>query len=107
MGKIFEQSFTKEDMQQPILSETYLILLVTREMQIKKQIEKHYIPIQFGSVQSLSCVRLFVTPWTAAGLPVHHQLLEFTQTHAIQPSHPLLSPFPPAFNLSQHEGLFK
>ena len=39
------------------------------------------------------------------GLPVHHQLLEFTQTHvhwvsdAIQPSHPLSSPFPPAFNL--------
>ena len=47
------------------------------------------------------------------GLPVHHQLPEFTQTHvhgvsdAIQPSHPLLSPSPPAFNLSQHEGLFK
>ena len=47
------------------------------------------------------------------GLPVHHQLLEFTQTHAhrvgnaIQPSHSLLSPSPPAFNLSQHQGLFK
>ena len=47
------------------------------------------------------------------GLPVHHQLLEFTQTHvhwvsdAIQPSHPLSSPSPPAFNLSQHQGLFK
>ena len=42
------------------------------------------------------------------GLPVHHQLPEFTQTHvhrvgdAIQPSHPLSSPSPPAFNLSQH-----
>ena len=47
------------------------------------------------------------------GLPVRHQLLEFTQTHvhwdgdAIQPSHPLLSPSPPSFNLSQHQGLFK
>ena len=47
------------------------------------------------------------------GLPVHHQLPEFTQTHvhwvsdAIQPSHPLLSPSPPTFNLSQHQGLFK
>ena len=46
-------------------------------------------------------------------LPVHHQLPEFTQTHvhwvsdAIQPSHPLSSPSPPAFNLSQHQGLFK
>ena len=45
------------------------------------------------------------------GFPIHHQLLEIAQTHvrrvgdAIQPSHPLLSP-PPAFNLSQHQGLF-
>ena len=47
------------------------------------------------------------------GSPVHHQLPEFTQTHvhwvsdAIQPSHPLSSPSPPAFNLSQHHSLFK
>ena len=47
------------------------------------------------------------------GLPVHHQLPELIQTHvywvgdAIQPSHPLLSPSPPAFNLSQHRGLFQ
>ena len=47
------------------------------------------------------------------GLPVHYQLLEFTQTHvhwvsdAIQPSHPLLSPSPLAFNFSQHQGLFQ
>ena len=46
------------------------------------------------------------------GFPVHHQLPESTQTNAhqvgdaIQPSHPLSSPFPPAFNLSQHQGLF-
>ena len=47
------------------------------------------------------------------GLPVQHQLLEFTQTHvhwvgdAIQPSYPLSSPSPPALNLSQHQGLFQ
>ena len=47
------------------------------------------------------------------GLPVHHQLLEFTQTYvhqvsdAIQTSHPLLSPSPPAPNPSQHQGLFQ
>ena len=47
------------------------------------------------------------------GLTIHHQLLQFTQTHvrwvcdAIQPSHPLLFPFPPTFNLSQHQGLFQ
>ena len=47
------------------------------------------------------------------GLPAHHQLLDLAQTHvhrvsdAIQPSHPLLPPSPPAFNLSQYQGLFK
>ena len=47
------------------------------------------------------------------GFPVHHQLMELTQIHvhrvggAIQPSHPLLSPSPPAFNISQHQGLFQ
>ena len=47
------------------------------------------------------------------GLPVHHQFLEFTQTYvhqvgdAIQPSHPLSSPFPPAPNPSQHQSLFQ
>ena len=47
------------------------------------------------------------------GFPVHHQVPELAQTHvhqvgdAIQPSHPLSSPSPPAFNLSQHQGLFQ
>ena len=47
------------------------------------------------------------------GFPVHHQLPELAQTHvhqvsdAIQPSHPLSSPFPPAFNLYQHQSLFR
>ena len=51
--------------------------------------------------------------YSTPGFPVHHQLLEFTWTHvhwvndAIEPSHPLSSPSPPAFNLSQHQGLFK
>ena len=50
---------------------------------------------------------------TTPGLPVHHQLPGFTQTHvhrvsdAIQPSHPLSSPSPPAPNSSQHQGLFQ
>ena len=50
---------------------------------------------------------------SAPGLPVHHQLQEFTRTHvhwvgdAIQSSHPMLYPSPPAFNLSQQQGLFK
>ena len=69
---------------------------------------------QFSSVQSLSRVRLCdPMDHSTPGLPVHHRLSEFTQTHvhwvgdAIQSSHPLLSPSPPAFNLSQHQGLFK
>ena len=47
------------------------------------------------------------------GFPIHHQLPEHAHTHvhqvsnAIQPSHPLLSPSPPAFNLSHHQGLFR
>ena len=69
--------------------------------------------IQFSSVAQ-SCLTL-CDPMNCStpGFPVHHQLLEFTQTQvhwvgdAIQPSHPLLSPSPPAFNLSQHQGLFK
>ena len=69
---------------------------------------------QFSSVQSLSRVRLCdPMDHSTPGLPVHHQLSEFTQTHvhwvgdAIQSSHPLLSPSPPAFNLSQHQALFQ
>ena len=67
-----------------------------------------------SSFQPLSCVRLCdPMDCSSPGLPVHHQLPEFTQTHihwvsdTIQPSHPLLSPSPPAFNLSQHQGLFQ
>ena len=66
------------------------------------------------SVQSLSRVQLFATPWTTTRqTAVHHQLPELAQTHvhqvgdAIQPSHPLSSPSPPAFNLCQHQGLFQ
>ena len=64
------------------------------------------------SVQSLSSVQLIVTLWTQhARPPCLSPTPEFTQTHvqwagdAIQPSHPLSSPSPPALNLSQHQGL--
>ena len=70
--------------------------------------------VQFSSVQSLSCVWLWdPMDCSTPGFPAHHQLLELTQTHvhwisdAIQPSHPLSSPSPPALNLSQHQGLFQ
>ena len=69
-----------------------------------------------NSVHSVtqSCLTLYDhIDYSTPGLPVHHQLPEFMQTHvhwvsdAIQPSHPLSSPSPPAFSLSQHHGLFK
>ena len=67
--------------------------------------------VQFSSVAQ-SCPTLCDTMnCSMPGLPVHQQLPEFTQTHvhwvsdSIQPSHPLLSPSPPACNLSQHQGL--
>ena len=68
------------------------------------------IPVQFSSVTQ-SCPILY-NPMNRSTLvlPVHHQLPEFTQTHvyrvgdAIQPSHPLSSPFPPAPNPSQHQS---
>ena len=69
--------------------------------------------VQFSSVAQ-SCPTLCgPMNHSTPGLPVHHQLPEFTQTHvhwvgdAIQPSHPLSSPFPPAPNPSQHQGLFQ
>ena len=68
---------------------------------------------QFSSI-SQSCPTLCdPINCSTPGLPVHHQPPEFTQTHvhwvgdALQPSHPLSSPSPPALNLSQHQGLFK
>ena len=68
--------------------------------------------IQFNSVAQ-SCLTLCNTmDRSTPGFPVHHQLQELVQIHihwvsdAIQTSHPLSSPSPPAFNLSQHQGLF-
>ena len=69
--------------------------------------------VQFSSVAQ-SCLTLCDPMYCSTpGLPVHHQLPEFTQIHvhwvgdAIQPSHPLSSPSPPALNLSEHQSLFK
>ena len=68
--------------------------------------------VQFNSVPQLCLTLCDPMNCSMPGLPVHHQLLEFTQTQvhwvgdAVQPSHPLLSPSPPALNLSQHQGLF-
>ena len=73
-----------------------------------------YINIyQFSSVTQL-CLTLWSSMGCSTpGLPAHHQLLEPAQTHVcwvyddMQPSYPLSSPSPPAFNFSQHQGLFQ
>ena len=74
--------------------------------------------VQFSSVTQSCPTLCHPMDCSTPGLPVHHQLLEFAQTHvyqthvyqvgdAIQPSRPLSSPCSPAFNLSQHQGLFQ
>ena len=74
----------------------------------------HDVP-QFISAQLLSHVQLFCNPMDCStpGLSFHHQFLELAQTHVhrvgdtMQPSHPLSSPSPSAFSLSQDDGLFR
>ena len=69
--------------------------------------------VQFSSVSQSRSTLCDPMNRSTSGLPVNHQLPEFAQTHvqrvsdAIQPSHPLSSPSPPAPNPSQHQGLFQ
>ena len=98
MGKGLNRYFSKEDMKMP-------------NKPMKRCLK--FLVIQFSSVAQ-SCPSLWdPMNHSTPGLPVHHQLLEFTQTQvyrvgdAIQPSHPLSSPSPPAPNPSQHQGLFQ
>ena len=80
-------------------------------MSIVLRLRNPHLEPQFSSVTQ-SCPTL-CDPMGCSmpGLPIHHQLPEVTHVHwvgdAIQPSHPLSSPSPPTFNLSQHQGLFK
>ena len=92
---------------------TYIIYLTLSSLH-----SINFSSLFLGSVQFSSVTQSFPTlcnPMNCStpGLPVHHQLLEFTQTHvhwvsdAIQPSHSLSSPSPPALNPSQHQSLFQ
>ena len=91
----------------------YAKMLIVILRATSNKIMHQFSLVQFSSVAQ-SCPTL-CNPMncTTPGLPVHHQLPEFTQTHvlrvgdAIQPSHPLSSPSPPAPNPSQHQGLFQ
>ena len=90
-----------------------LIILYThlhKQLLVFKLLLPRFLSVQFGSVAQLCCDPM---NHSSPGLPVHYQLPGFTQTHvhgvgdAIQPSHPLLSPSPPAPNPSQHQSLFQ
>ena len=81
-------------------------------MYVLPQLKRH-MKMPFSSVAQLCPTLCDAMNRSTPGLRVHHQLPEFTQTHvhrvgdAIQPSHPLSPPFPPAPDASQHQGLFQ
>ena len=94
--------------------------IIEKETEYQKNIYFFFIDytkafdcVQFSSVAHFCLTLCDPMECSTPGLTVHHQLQEFTQTYvhhisdAIQPSHPLSSPSPPALNLSQHQGLFK
>ena len=93
-------------------------------MKVKEESEKVGLKLNIHGIRSISSVQFNLVAQSCPtlcdsmycsmpGLPVHHQLPESTQTHvhrvgnAIQPSHPLSSPSPPAPSPSQHQGLFQ
>ena len=87
--------------------------VLKKEKHVLKQDTLLLYYLQFSSVAQLSPTLCNPMNRSMPGLPVHHQLPEFTQAHihrvsdAIQPSHPLSSPTPPAPNPSQHQSLFQ
>ena len=80
---------------------------------VSRPVHPYFFYFQFSSVTQLCPTLCDPTDYSTPGFPVHHQLLELAQTHVhrvgdpIQPSHPLLFPSLPAFNLSQHQDLFQ
>ena len=94
------------------MSNNVSLTLATQEF-IDRKLEMRVSSVQFSSVTQ-SCLTLYdPMNHSTPGLPVHHHLPEFTQTHvqrvrdAIQPSRPRSSPSPPAPNPSQHQSFFQ
>ena len=106
-----------------MLNQSFQFILLWAKIQVwvkkKTHCLSHFLslkflrPCQFSSVAQLCLTLCDLTDCSIPGFPVHHQLPELAQTHvhlvgdAIQSSHPLSSPSPPAFSLSQHQGLFQ
>ena len=88
-------------------------LILCRPLLLPPSIFPSISSVQFSSVAQSCPTLCYPMNRSTPGLPVHHQLPEFTQTHvhrdsdAIQPSHSLSSPSPPAPNPSQHQSLFQ
>ena len=87
-------------------------LILCRPLLLPPSIFPSISSVQFSSVAQSCPTLCYPMNHSTPGLPVHHHLLEFTQTHihrvgdAIQPSHPLSSPSPPAPNPSKCQSLF-
>ena len=95
----------------PHNTHVYTFCLTWRTESLSFQHSVQFSLVQFSLVAQSIATLCDPMDCSTPGLPVHHQLPESTQTHihwvtdAIQPSHPLSSPFPPALNLFQHQGL--
>ena len=98
---------------QSVCLSSYLSVMISAYSSEKWENSRLIMSLQFSSVAQLCLTLWDLTDCSTSGFPVHHQLPELAQTHvhqvsdAIQPSHPLSSPSPPAFNLPQHQGLFQ
>ena len=109
----FSILYTILNQNSPVISSSFAIGHLLVHVSGKQPVRAFINSFQFSSVTQ-SCLTLYdPMDCSTRGLPVHHQLLMLAQTHvhqvsdAIHPSHPLSSPSPPAFNLSQHQLLFQ
>ena len=113
-GKIPETTFSSKKEAAMKHHKPTSLLFLSNNWGLKDKCGVISIPtVQFSSVAQLCPTLCDPMNCSTPGLPVHHQLPEFTQTHthrvgdAIQPFHPLLSSFPPAPNPSQYQSLFQ
>ena len=111
-----ERTENKWDSYQPhMILNSYQLMLILLKLKIIiwRTTFCFFFSVQFSSVAQSWLTLCNPVNHRMPGLPVHHQLPEFTQTHvhrvgdAIQPSHPLSFPFPPAPNPSQHQSLLQ
>ena len=114
--------YTRATWEAPFTTQSFLKCLPSQGcLYLSKMLREHQssccygsvIFAQFSSVAQLCLIPCYPMDCSMPGFPVHHKLLELAQTHvhwvsdAIQASRPLSSPFPPAFNLSQHHSWWK